>query len=66
MKKLMAKSGIVLTGLLVLGLLAYSFANRHSATANGDCAESRQKTSKQVQSKLNLKGIGRHLLDFYK
>ncbi|MCU0335854.1 MAG: hypothetical protein MUF62_12575 [Chitinophagaceae bacterium] len=66
MKKLTAKSGIVLTSLLVVSLVAISFVGRHSSTQNGDCVESSQKTSNKVQSKLNLKGIGRHLLDFYK
>ncbi len=66
MKKLTAKSGILLTSLLVVGLVAYSFTSRHTTTTNGDCTESSQKTSNKVQSKLNLKGIGRHLLDFYK
>lgn len=66
MKKLTAKSGIVLTSLLVVALVTIGFVGRHSSSTSADCVESSQKTSNKVQSKLNLKGIGRHLLDFYK
>jgi hypothetical protein len=66
MKTLASKSGLIITMLLVSALLAFGYASQKKQTTNEECSVIEKQSSNSVQSKLNLKGMTRHLLDFYK
>lgn len=66
MKAIMSKSGFILTALLIVSLLAFGYMNQQKTTSNDDSTIAEKQSSNSVQSKLNLKGMTRHLLDFYK
>jgi hypothetical protein len=66
MKSLTAKTGLLLTLLLVVTLLTYAFVGTQRSTSEEDCTISEQSFSGAKQANLNLKGVTRHLLDFYK
>ncbi|MCA0381002.1 MULTISPECIES: hypothetical protein [Phnomibacter] len=66
MKTVTAKSGILLTIMLVVALITYGMLSNRSGAQSEDCSTNDQQTSGQVQGKVNLKSMKRHLLDFYK
>ena len=66
MKTVTAKSGILLTIMLVVALITYGMLSNLSGAQSEDCSTNDQQTSGQVHSKVNLKSMKRHLLDFYK
>jgi hypothetical protein len=66
MKTLTSKSGFIITILLVVALLAFGYRDQQKKAQSDDCTVTEKQSSDQVQSKLNLKGMTRHLLDFYK
>lgn len=66
MKTVTAKSGMLLTIMLVVALIAYGMLSNRSGAQPEDCSTNDQQTSGQVQGKMNLKSMKRHLLDFYK
>jgi hypothetical protein len=66
MKSITAKSGLIITLLLVSVLMAYGFWSQRSAADKDACSASGEAKSEKVESKLNLNGMTRHLLDFYK
>jgi hypothetical protein len=65
MKTLFSKSGLLITMLLVAILIVVGYAGQRGKIAKVQTAVEKQ-ASNSVQSKLNLKGMTRHLLDFYK
>lgn len=66
MKTLASKSGLIITMLLVSALLAFGYVSQKNQGNTDDCSVIEKQSSNSVQSKLNLKGMTRHLLDFYK
>ncbi len=66
MKTINTKIGLILTALLVVAVLSYGFWSNSNSGKNAECSSSDKQSSSNVQSKLNLKGMTRHLLDFYK
>jgi hypothetical protein len=64
MKSLLAKSGILLSVLLIASVVVVGTAtmkeSRYEEMIDEKCS------SMEVQGKLNLKLVTRHLLDFYK
>lgn len=66
MKTLASKSGLIITMLLVSALLAFGYVSQKKQVTTEDCSVIEKQSSNSVQSKLNLKGMTRHLLDFYK
>lgn len=66
MKKITAKTGMLLTLLLVSAMLVFGFVSNNKSSQADDCSATEKSSSGEVQSKLNLKGMTRHLLDFYK
>jgi len=66
MKTLASKSGLIITMLLVTALLAFGFISQKNQASTEDCSVVEKQSSNSVQSKLNIKGMTRHLLDFYK
>jgi len=66
MKTLASKSGLIITMLLVSALLAFGYVSQKKQATTEECSVIEKQSSNSVQSKLNLKGMTRHLLDFYK
>jgi nitric oxide reductase large subunit len=66
MKTLASKSGLIITMLLVVAMLAFGYVSQKNQATSEDCSVTEKPSSNAVQSKLNLKGMTRHLLDFYK
>lgn len=64
MKTLTAKSGLVITFLLVVIMVAYGITSQRNSAGKDACSTSEEKST-GMQTKLNIKGM-RHLLDFYK
>ncbi|HSC54650.1 MAG TPA: hypothetical protein VLC98_13555 [Phnomibacter sp.] len=66
MRTLTSKSGIIITILLVVALIAFGYTSQKSQECSDDCSVTEKQSSNMVQGKLNLKSMKRHLLDFYK
>ena len=66
MKTLASKSGLIITLLLVIILAVVGYWGQRGNMSIETRSVVEKQSSNSVQSKLNLKGMTRHLLDFYK
>ena len=66
MKKLTAKTGILLTSLLVAATLVFASMSATRTQDQDACTVEEKSNASEASTRLNLKGMTRHLLDFYK
>jgi hypothetical protein len=66
MKRLTAKTGILLTSLLVAATLVFASVSATRTQYQDDCTVEEKSNASETSARLNLKGMTRHLLDFYK
>jgi hypothetical protein len=66
MKLVTAKTGLLVTILLVLTLMTFGFVTSQQDGSSEDCTISEKQSASGRSAQVNLKGVTRHLLDFYK